>query len=51
MLAWRSGPRTRTHTFATWPARYTIACPAELPAPTSATSCPVQSFASSGEAQ
>ena len=51
MLVARLGPRTTSQTFATWLARYTTAWPAELPAPTSATSCPLQSFASSGEAQ
>ena len=51
MLAPRSGPRTIIQTFAALLARYTTAWPAELPAPTSATSCPAHSFASSGEAQ
>ena len=51
MLASRLAPRASSHTLATALARYTAACPAELPAPTSATSCPAQSFASRGEAQ
>ena len=51
MLASSPGPRTRSQTLATWLARYTAAWPAELPAPTSATSCPAQSFASRGDAQ
>jgi hypothetical protein len=38
MLASRLVPRTRRQTLATWPARYTTAWPAELPAPTRATS-------------
>ena len=41
----RLRPRTSSHTLATWLARYTTACPAEFPAPTSATSCPAHSFA------
>src|SRR5215469_1456945 len=35
----------------TWDARYTAACPAELPAPTKAISSPSQSLASAGDAQ
>src|SRR5947209_2906014 len=51
MLASRLAPRTRSQSLVTWLARYTTAWPAELPAPTSATSCAAQSFPSSGEAQ
>src|SRR6516225_806930 len=51
MLAARPGPRTSIHTFSTYEERNTAPCPAELPPPTSTTSCPVHIFASIGEAQ
>src|SRR6266851_1694059 len=51
MVASKPGPRTRSHTLAPWLAKYTAPWPAELPAPTSATSCPAHSRASNGEAQ
>src|SRR5919197_4635865 len=51
MLLASSGLRTIILTFAAWPARKTAACPAELPPPTTMTSCRAHSFASNGDAQ
>src|SRR5215467_3278521 len=51
MLAPRLPPRITMVTFRAWPDRNTSAWPAELPAPTSMTSCSAQSRASTGEAQ
>src|SRR5258707_14939397 len=51
MFASRLGPRTISQTLATRLDRYPAAWPAELPPPTSATSCPAHSRPSKGDAQ
>jgi hypothetical protein len=51
MLAASPSARTSIQTLAAWADRKTAAWPAELPPPTSTTSCPAHIRASMGEAQ